>query len=46
MKLINGDTWTARLADPVRDLIEGERIVVTAIEGATAVVAPAERTCK
>lgn len=44
VKLLNGDTWTARLADPYRDLIEGERIVVTAIEGATAVVAPAERT--
>jgi membrane protein implicated in regulation of membrane protease activity len=44
VKLLNGDTWTARLADPSRPLIEGERIVVTAIEGATAVVAPAERT--
>lgn len=44
VKLTNGDTWTARLADPSRDLIEGERVVVTAIEGATAVVAPAERT--
>lgn len=44
VKLINGDVWTARLADPYRALIEGERVVVTAIEGATAVVAPAERT--
>lgn len=44
VKLLNGDTWTARLADPYRDLIEGERVTVTAIEGATAVVAPAERT--
>jgi len=44
VKLLNGDTWTARLTDPYRDLIEGERVIVTAIEGATAVVAPAERT--
>ncbi len=44
VKLLNGDIWTARLADPYRELVEGERVVVTAIEGATAVVAPAERT--
>lgn len=43
--LVNGETWTARLS-PVtraRDLDVGERVVVTAIEGATAVVVPAER---
>lgn len=43
--LQNGETWTARLS-PVtrpRDLDVGERVVVTAIEGATAIVVPAER---
>ncbi|MFC7430427.1 MULTISPECIES: NfeD family protein [unclassified Agrococcus] len=43
--LANGETWSARLS-PVtrpRDLDVGERVVVTAIEGATAVVVPAER---
>ena len=46
VKLANGDTWTARLSPAIADrpLVEGERIVVTAIEGATAVVVPAERT--
>ena len=44
VKLINGDTWTARLAGGDRALVEGERIVVTAIDGATAIVVPAERT--
>lgn len=43
VKLANGETWTARHVDD-RPLVEGERIVVTAIEGATAVVAPVERT--
>lgn len=43
VKLVNGDTWTARAAgDGV--LVEGDRVIVTAIDGATAVVAPAERT--
>lgn len=42
VKLANGDTWTSRLADEADgDLVEGQRIVVTAIEGATAVVVPA-----
>jgi len=43
VKLVNGDIWTARLADGVTPLEpqEGERIVVTAIDGATAVVVPA-----
>jgi membrane protein implicated in regulation of membrane protease activity len=43
VKLVNGDIWTARIADGVASvgLIEGAPIVVTAIEGATAVVVPA-----
>jgi membrane protein implicated in regulation of membrane protease activity len=43
VKLINGDIWSARVADgaPTADLDEGARVVVTAIEGATAVVVPA-----
>lgn len=43
--LANGDVWTSRLAPSVRfrDLDVGERIVVTQIEGATALVVPAER---
>lgn len=43
--LANGDVWTARLSLAVqpRDPDVGERIVVTAIEGATAVVVPAQR---
>ena len=49
VKLANGETWTARLGadSPTgtdRLLVEGERVVVIAIEGATAVVVPAERT--
>lgn len=43
VKLSNGDTWTAR-RDDHESLLEGQRIIVTAIDGATAVVAPAERT--
>jgi membrane protein implicated in regulation of membrane protease activity len=42
VKLANGETWTAR-RDDHEPLLEGQRIVVTAIEGATAVVSPAER---
>lgn len=46
VKLTNGDTWTATLSSALgdRSLVEGERVVVTAIEGATAIVVPAERT--
>jgi membrane protein implicated in regulation of membrane protease activity len=44
VKLANGETWTARLPGGDRPLVEGERVVVSAIEGATAVVIPAERT--
>jgi len=42
VKLANGEVWTSRLADGLDgELVEGERVVVTAIEGATAVVVPA-----
>ncbi|MFT4285272.1 MAG: NfeD family protein [Protaetiibacter sp.] len=43
VKLVNGDVWTARVADGIAPagLDEGARIVVTAIEGATAVIVPA-----
>ncbi|NQX17916.1 NfeD family protein [Rathayibacter sp. VKM Ac-2857] len=46
VKLVNGETWTAKLSPLVetRPLGLGERVVVTAIEGATAVVVPAERS--
>lgn len=44
VKLANGETWTSRLADGLDgDPVEGERVVVTSIEGATAVVVPAPR---
>ncbi len=44
-KLANGETWTVKLADPRgAPLQEGDRLVVTAITGSTAIVAPAERT--
>jgi len=46
VKLANGETWTSRLGStgPASDrLVEGEQVVVTSIDGATAVVAPAER---
>ncbi|WP_230670615.1 NfeD family protein [Rathayibacter sp. Leaf248] len=46
VKLANGETWTVRLSPLVesRPLGLGERVVVTAIDGATAVVVPAERS--
>ena len=46
VKLVNGETWTLKLSPLVesRPLGLGERVVVTAIEGATAVVDPAERS--
>jgi membrane protein implicated in regulation of membrane protease activity len=46
VKLANGETWTAKvsLGTPAAAISSGERVVVTAIEGATAVVVPAERT--
>ena len=45
VKLANGETWTARLSDVTeqRAVEAGERVIVTAIEGSTAVVVPAER---
>ena len=45
VKLTNGETWTARLSSSTQSspVETGERVVVTAIEGATAVVAPVER---
>jgi membrane protein implicated in regulation of membrane protease activity len=45
VKLTNGETWTAKLSEAaaVFPVETGERVVVTAIEGATAVVIPAER---
>jgi membrane protein implicated in regulation of membrane protease activity len=45
VRLANGETWTARLS-PVTEqrVVEpGERVLVTEIDGATAVVVPAER---
>ena len=46
VKLSNGETWTARVAADASPypLETGDRVVVISIEGATAVVAPAERT--
>lgn len=46
VKLANGETWTARLSRSSTDqpVETGERVVVTAIEGATAIVVPAEGT--
>ncbi|HEU4806919.1 MAG TPA: NfeD family protein [Homoserinimonas sp.] len=45
VKLANGETWTARLSEVTEQrLVEaGERVIVSAIEGSTAVVVPAER---
>lgn len=46
VKLANGETWTARLDAPAEGtpVETGDRVVVRAIEGATAVVVPTERT--
>ncbi len=46
VKLANGETWTARLALEYETLTltEGDRVVVTRIDGATAEVAPVERS--
>jgi len=48
VKLANGETWTARLADDVAagELAEGTRVVVQRIDGATAVVVPAPAPAK
>ena len=45
VRLSNGETWTAKLTVD-RALVEGERVTVTAIDGATAVVVPDERTAQ
>jgi len=43
VKLANGETWTSRLSTGSEEhaLAEGEKVVVTTIDGATAVVVPA-----
>ena len=46
VRLQNGDVWTARLS-PIteqKDVAVGERVLVTGIDGATAVVVPVERS--
>ena len=44
MKLANGETWTAKLADSALPALqEGDYVIVTAIHGSTAIVAPTER---
>jgi membrane protein implicated in regulation of membrane protease activity len=45
VKLANGETWTAARAEPgQKELKEGDHVVVTSINGSTAVVAPETRT--
>jgi membrane protein implicated in regulation of membrane protease activity len=46
VKLANGETWTSRLSAGSEEhaLSEGEKVVVTAIDGSTAVVVPATTT--
>ena len=46
VKLSNGETWTARLSPLTeqRVVAAGERVLATSIDGATAVIVPAERT--
>jgi membrane protein implicated in regulation of membrane protease activity len=47
VKLANGETWTAKLGHaPTAEsipLVAGDHVFVTSIEGATAIVSPAER---
>ena len=44
VRLANGETWTARLSPGTDGVAEpGERVLVTEIDGATAVVVPMER---
>lgn len=44
VKLANGETWTAKLSNSSHAPLEaGDRVIVTAINGATAMVEPAER---
>jgi membrane protein implicated in regulation of membrane protease activity len=46
VRLQNGDVWTARLSPVTEqaDVAVGERMLVTGIDGATAVVVPVERS--
>lgn len=46
VRLQNGETWTARLSPITEqaDVAVGEKILVTGIDGATAVVVPVERS--
>ncbi|MRG58415.1 NfeD family protein [Agromyces sp. CFH 90414] len=46
VKLQNGDVWTARLSPITEqaDVAVGEKVLVTGIDGATAVVVPVERS--
>ena len=44
VKLANGETWTLRTIDDATALALGDKVAVVAIDGATAVVAPIERT--
>jgi membrane protein implicated in regulation of membrane protease activity len=45
VKLANGETWTVQRAETTQPVLkEGDHVVVTAINGSTAIVAPAERT--
>ncbi|QAY75008.1 NfeD family protein [Agromyces protaetiae] len=46
VRLQNGDVWTARLSPITEqtDVAVGEKILVTGIDGATAVVVPVERS--
>lgn len=48
VRLANGETWTARLSSVTAQRVvePGERVLVTAIEGATAVVVPEERNAQ
>ena len=47
-KFANGETWTVKLspAVPPQELGISERVVIVEIEGATALVAPEERTAQ
>jgi membrane protein implicated in regulation of membrane protease activity len=46
VKLVNGETWSARLTGIASDnpVTIGDHVRVVAIEGATAIVEPTERT--
>jgi membrane protein implicated in regulation of membrane protease activity len=47
VKLANGETWTAQRAQTTEpELKDGDHVVVTAINGSTAIVAPEIRTAK